>query len=123
MELIKQVLSEYGLQLLGTVLTALATYLGLIAKKYANKILDDKTKKSIAKTVVSAIEQCYKDLNGPEKLQKAMEAAAEMLTEKGIKCTDVELRLLLESALAEFNKVFEKNKAAGKKVKVTEAFE
>lgn len=123
MELIKQVLSEYGLQLLGTVLTALATYLGLIAKKYANKILDDKTKKSVAKTVVSAIEQCYKDLNGPEKLQKAMEAAAEMLTEKGIKCTDVELRLLLESALAEFNKVFEKDKASGKKVKVTEAFE
>ena len=39
-----------------------------------------------------------------------MEAAAEMLTEKGIKCTDVELRLLLESALAEFNKVFEKNR-------------
>lgn len=110
MELIKQVLSEYGLQLLGTVLTALATYLGLIAKKYANKILDDRTKKSIAKTVVSAIEQCYKELSGPEKLQKAIEAAAEMLTEKGIKCTDVELRLLLESALAEFNKVFEKNK-------------
>lgn len=123
MELIKQVLSEYGLQLLGTVLTALATYLGLIAKKYANKILDDKTKKSIAKTVVSAIEQCYKELSGSEKLQKAMEAAAEMFTEKGIKCTDVELRLLLESALAEFNKVFEKNKVSGKKVKVTESFE
>ena len=34
-----------------------------------------------------------------------------MLSEKGIKCTDVELRLLLESALAEFNKVFEKKKS------------
>lgn len=123
MELIKQVLSEYGMQILGTILTGLATYLGIIAKKYADKFFDTKTKKDVAKTVVSAIEQCYKELSGPEKLQKAMEAAAEMLTEKGIKCTDVDLRLLLESALAEFNKVFEKNKATGKKVKVTEAFE
>lgn len=123
MELIKQVLSEYGMQILGTILTGLATYLGIIAKKYADKLLDTKTKKDVAKTVVSAIEQCYKELSGPEKLQKALEAASEMLTEKGIKCTDVELRLLLESALAEFNKVFEKNKASGKKVKVTEAFE
>lgn len=110
MELIKQVLSEYGMQILGTILTGLATYLGIIAKKYADKFFNTKTKKDVAKTVVSAIEQCYKELSGPEKLQKAMEAAAEMLTEKGIKCTDVELRLLLESALAEFNKVFEKKK-------------
>lgn len=110
MEILNQVISEYGMQIIGSILTALFTYIGLVAKQYANKILNDKTKKSIAKTVVSAIEQCYKELNGPEKLQKAMESASEMLNEQGIKCTDVELRLLLESALAEFNKVFEKDK-------------
>ena len=110
MDILKQLLSKYGMQILGAILTGLATYIGVIAKKYADKLLDTKTKKDVAKTVVSAIEQCYKDLNGPEKLEKAMEAASEMLTEKGIKCTDVELRLLLESALAEFNKVFEKKK-------------
>nr|DAG27926.1 MAG TPA: holin [Caudoviricetes sp.] len=109
MDIIKEVISQYGTEILGGILTALATYIGLVAKKIANKILNDKTKKSVAKTVVSAIEQCYKDLNGPEKLEKAIEAATKMLNEQGITCTEVELRLLLESALAEFNKVFEKD--------------
>ena len=110
MDILKQIISQYGMQLIGTILMAIAGYIGLVAKKYANKILNDREKKSVAKTVVCAIEQCYKELDGPAKLQKAMEAAAQMLTEKGITCTDVELRLLLESALGEFNKVFEKKK-------------
>ena len=36
-----------------------------------------------------------------------------MLAEKGIKVTDVELRMLLESALSEFNKVFENSGTQG----------
>lgn len=111
MEILKQVLSDYGMQILSAILTALAGYIALVAKKYANKWLNDATKKSIAKTVVSGIEQCYKDLGGPEKLEKALAAASEMLEEQGIKCNELELRMLLESALAEFNKVFEKEKA------------
>ena len=36
-----------------------------------------------------------------------------MLAEKGIKVTEVELRMLLESALSEFNKVFEDSGTQG----------
>ena len=111
MEILKQVLSDYGMQILSAILTALAGYVALVAKKYANKWLNDATKKSIAKTVVSGIEQCYKDLGGPEKLEKALAAASDNIQEQGIKCTELELRILLESALAQFNKVFEKEKA------------
>ena len=70
--------------------------------------LNDKTKKDVAKTVVRAVERIYKDLHGDEKLDKALASASEMLAEKGITVTDLEMRMLIESVVAEFNKAFEK---------------
>lgn len=108
MDLIKEFINEYGMELLTTIITALAGWLAIVIKNLATKYLNDKTKQNIAKIVVEGIEQCYKALDGPAKLEKAIEAATEMLNEKNIKVTEVELRMLLESALGEFNKVFEK---------------
>lgn len=105
-------INSYGMEILTTIITALAGWLAVVLKNLANKYLNDKTKQEIAKIVVSGIEQCYKTLEGPEKLEKALDAASEMLNEKGIKVTEVELRMLLESALGEFNKVFEKETQA-----------
>lgn len=113
MEIITQFINEYGMEILTTVVTAIAGWLAVVIKKLVTKYLNDKTKQDIAKIVVSGIEQCYETLDGPAKLEKAIEAATEMLNEKGIKVTEVELRMLLESALGEFNKVFEKE--TGKK--------
>lgn len=109
MDAIKTILQDYGIQILGAVLTAVASYLGIVFKKLYTKIVNDKTKETIAKIVVQGVEQCYKELKGPEKLEKAIETASEMLAEKGITVTELEIRMLLESAVGEFNKVFEKN--------------
>ena len=108
MEFIKLFISEYGTTILYAVLTALAGYIGIVAKRLYTKYVNDKTKQAVAKTVVQAVEQIYKDLHGEEKLNKALEAASEMLAEKGITITDLEMRMLIEAALAEFNKAFEK---------------
>ena len=108
MEFIKLFISEYGTTILYAVLTALAGYIGIFAKKLYTKYVNDKTKQAVAKTVVQAVEQIYKDLHGEEKLNKALEAASEMLAEKGITITDLELRMLIEAAVAEFNNAFEK---------------
>lgn len=108
MEFIKLFISEYGTTILYAVLTALAGYIGIFAKKLYTKYVNDKTKQAVAKTVVQAVEQIYKDLHGEEKLNKALEAASEMLAEKGITITDLEMRMLIEAAVAEFNNVFEK---------------
>lgn len=108
MELLKEFINMYGMEILTTVITAIAGWLAIVVKKLITKYLNDKTKQEIAKIVVSGIEQCYKSLSGPEKLEKAIKSATEMLKDKGIKVTEVELRMLLESALGEFNKVFEK---------------
>lgn len=109
MDAIKTILQDYGIQILGAVLTAVASYLGIVFKKLYTKIVNDKTKETIAKIVVQGVEQCYKELKGPEKLEKAITTASEMLAEKGITVTELEIRMLLESAVGEFNKVFEKN--------------
>ena len=113
MEFIKLFISEYGTTILYAILTALAGYIGIVAKRLYTKYVNDKTKQAVAKTVVQAVEQIYTDLHGEEKLNKALEAASEMLAEKGITITDLEMRMLIEAALAEFNRAFEKEGTDG----------
>lgn len=114
MDGLKVFINQYGLEIVTTIVTAIVGYIAVVAKNLAQKYINDKTKKDVAKIVVSGIEQCYKALEGPQKLEKALEAASSMLAEKGIKVTEVELRMLLESALSEFNKVFENTEEKGK---------
>lgn len=116
MEFIKLFISEYGTTILYAVFTAIAGYLGIVVKQLYTKYVNDKTKQAVAKTVVQAVEQIYKDLHGEEKLNKALESASEMLAEKGIAITDLELRMLIEAAVAEFNDAF--NREGEAKVKV-----
>ena len=107
MELFLQFINEYGTTILYTVLTAIFGYLGIVAKKYFDKWFATKEKKEIAKEVVQFTEQVYKALHGEEKLKKAMEAMSQMLAEKGIYITELEMTVLIEAAVAEFNKAFE----------------
>jgi tyrosyl-tRNA synthetase len=108
MELFLQFINEYGTTILYTVLTALFGYFGLVAKKYFDKWFETKEKKETALEVVQFAEQVYKTLHGEEKLQAAMNAMSEILAEKGIHITELEMRVLIEAAVAEFNKAFEK---------------
>ena len=101
-------INQYGLQILYTVVMAIAGYVGIVIKNLATKYINDKTKRDVAKTAVQFVEQVYKDLHGEEKLNAALSAASEMLAEKGIHVSDLEMRVLLEAAVAEFNKVFDK---------------
>lgn len=100
--------NQYGTSILYTVLTAIFGYVGIVVKNLYTKYINDKTKQSVVKTVVQGVEQMYKDLRGDEKLDKALEAASEMLEEKGIAISGFELRMLIEAALAEFNDAFNK---------------
>ena len=103
-------INEYGLELISLVLTAILGYLGSVAKKLYEKHADNQTKKDVIKTVVQGVEQLYKDMHGDEKLQKAMEAASEMLLEQGITVSEFELHMMIEAAVAEFNNAFNKGK-------------
>lgn len=104
-----QFISEYGTMILYSIITAIAGYIGIVVKNLYQKYVNDQTKKDVVKTVVQGIEQIYKDLHGEEKLDKALEAASEMLFEKGIKITEFELKMLIEASVAEFNDAFNKD--------------
>lgn len=110
MEWFNLFMTEYGVEIIGTALLALAGALGLIAKNLATKYLNDKTKQSVAKIVVQGVEQVYKELHGEDKLNKALEMFSDLLAEKGITISELEMRVLLEAAVGEFNKVFENGK-------------
>lgn len=109
-------INSYGMQLMYAIITAIAGYLGIVVKNLVTKYLNDKTKKAVARSAVQFVEQVYKDIHGEDKLAEALVAASEMLAEKGIHVTELELRVLIEAAVAEFNKAFEKTEA----VKLTE---
>lgn len=78
MDIITDFISAYGVEIMYAILTFIAGWLGTVIKKLADK------------------------------LNKALEAASEMLMTKNITVTDIELRMLIEAAVAEFNDAFNK---------------
>ena len=92
-------ISVYGLPIIGSIVTAVLGWVGLQIKALYERYINTKEKQAVCKTVVAAVDQIYKDLGGEEKLNKAIEAASDMLNARGISCTELELRMLLESAV------------------------
>ena len=99
----EEIFGAYVLPAIVSLLAAAAAFVGAQIKRLYEKYVNDKTKQSVVRTCVKAVEQLYHDLGGPEKLEKAKASAVEMLNEKGIPITDLELSMLIESAVSEFN--------------------
>lgn len=98
-DFITQMITDY----LPAILTAIATVIVAQIKICYNKYVDNETKKDVASTTVKYVEQIYKDLHGEEKLEKAKESMSELLESKGIKISEIEMIMLLESAVKEMN--------------------
>lgn len=103
-----EIFATYGLPVIAAALTALAGFIGTQIKKLYEKHINDKTKEAVVRTCVKAVEQLYHDLGGPEKLEKAQEGVRQMLEEKGIPISELEMNLLIESIVSEFNYGFAK---------------
>ncbi|MBQ7821749.1 MAG: phage holin family protein [Clostridia bacterium] len=100
-------INEYGTTILYAIVTGVAGYIGLCIKSLYTKYVNDKTKADVVKTCVKAVEQLYKDLHGEDKYNEVVKSASEMLALKGISITELEIKMLIEAAVAEFNNVFE----------------
>ena len=109
MEFITQFISEYGTTILYAILTAIAGALGMWIKKVYTEVVNTKNKERIVKVCVQAVEQLYKDLHGEEKYNKVVESVVQMLEEKGITITELELKMLIEATVGEFNEAFKKS--------------
>ena len=104
----QEIFVTYALPVIVAALTAFAGFIGTQVKKLYEKYINDKTKEAVVRTCVKAAEQLYHDLGGPEKLKKAQEGVRQMLEEKGIPISELELNLLIESVVSEFNYGFAK---------------
>ena len=102
--MILEIINMYGTGIIGGLLVVLFGFFGMIAKR----ILDTPLKVQLAKIAVQFVEQTCKHLHGAEKLNAALETLAELLAQKKINATAAEMKILIEAAVAEFNKVFEK---------------
>ena len=111
MELFLNFINEYGMTILYAVVVALGGWLGTQIKSIYEQHVTDKRARDVVETVVKAVEQLYHDLDGKEKYVKAIDAAEEMLTAKGITISGLELEMLIEAAVSSFNYGF-----GGKKV-------
>ena len=101
--MIQEFIQNYGMEILTTILTTVAGYVGICIKNIYKKYVNTKTKEEVVKTVVNAVEQLYKNLNGEEKLELAIENATDMLDEQGISTSELEIRMLIESTVNSFN--------------------
>lgn len=91
-------ISNYGMEIIAAILTFVGSMLGLAVKSILKDWAIDKKKKDVVKTVISAVQQIYSDLDGSERYKKAVENITEMLNEKGISATELELQMLIEDA-------------------------
>ena len=104
----KEFIANYGMEIISFIITTVFGWIAFAIKKIVDKHINDDTKKTVAKTVVQAIEQIYKNVDGEKKLDASISFMTELLNEKGITATETEMRLLIESAVGEFNQVFKK---------------
>ncbi len=107
-DIIKEFIQNYAGELIFAALTAIVGFIGTALKKEYEDSNEDKKKREIIANVVKSVEQVYKNIHGTDKLKKAMETASKMLAQKGISITELELMVLIESALCEFNDAFNK---------------
>ena len=105
--MVLEFVNEYGATILYTVLVAIFGYLGTQIKRLYEKYVNTKVKKEVVEATCKYVEQIYSALSGEEKLQKALESASEMLAEKGITVTDLELRVLIEASVNSFKQGYE----------------
>ena len=78
-------------------------YIGLKLKNYVEEKYNLHIKKETAETCVKAVEQLYHDLQGCEKLERCKTYVLQILAQKGIEITELELDMLIEAAVAQLN--------------------
>ena len=99
--MLEEIMNTYLLPMLATIITGLASYVGLKIKSMYEKYVDTQTKKEIVNHTVKYVEQICKTTNvtSQEKFELAKTKTLEWLNNKGIPISDTELEILIESAV------------------------
>lgn len=99
----KEFLSQYGFSLIYALVMAIAGYVGIVIKNLINKYVTSAEKRKVVDDCVLAVEQIYKDIHGEEKYERCVESLTIIFNEKGIKASDLEIRMMIEAAVKRLN--------------------
>ena len=94
------------LEIIITIMTGLATYVATRIKSKYEEYVNTETKQKIVKTVVNAVEQLYKDLDGTKKLEKAKENIKLAEFEKNITILEGDAEEILKEVEGPFDMIF-----------------
>ena len=95
MKFISEFISQYGFAIIHIFFLSIVSYVSFSIKKILKKHVDDKTKKEVIVTVCVAINKLYPNLNNDEKFNKIIFNCEQILKEKGIIISDLELRMYI----------------------------
>ena len=96
-------MKELLISLIGAAVTGLLGFIGKKLLDFFEEKYDIHIKKETVETCVKAVEQLYHDLQGPEKLERCKTNVIQMLAQKGIEITELELDMFIEAAVAQLN--------------------
>lgn len=107
-----EIIQSNLMNVIAAIVTTVASFVGVSIRNAYIKYVNTKTKKEVVQATTAYVEQVSKltDLTSEEKFQKAKEKALEWLAEKGIKSSNTELEILIESAVNSFNKAVKEGK-------------
>ncbi|MDD2496324.1 MAG: phage holin, LLH family [Tissierellia bacterium] len=99
-------ISPYLWQILGVIITAIASYIGLKLKALYEAKINNETKEKIVNAVVEMVEQLNKKYQwtSEQKYNKAKDTIIRMVEQTGLKITPLELEVLIEAACNSFTK-------------------
>lgn len=113
MNIIQEMINQIGINIIQTFLAVVVAYIGIVCKRLYNKYIDTELKKTIVMDCVKAVEQVFTDIHGDNKKIECENKICQLLGEYGITITQVELDIMIESAVQEMNKTLKQDKQIG----------
>ena len=99
MEIITSAINEAVSLLIMAGATAIAGYVGVWFKNLYERKVNTDIRRKVCADAVAFVEQVYSDLGGPEKFDKAMQAAEAWLAAKNIRVDLDDLTAMIEAAV------------------------
>lgn len=98
---------DYGIEIIHSIVMGVFSYIALDIKKEYKKHIQDKTKKEVVKMVCNYVDELYPNNTGEDKLNIAITNIKEILKEKKIAISDLELKVLLHNSIHIINNELE----------------
>ncbi len=96
-------LSQYGISIIHSIAITVISYMTFTFKKLYQKYSDEKIKKEVVHMVYKAINEFYPKLSSQDKLNQIIVNSKQILKEKHIVISDLELRIYIASIMHDFH--------------------